>query len=271
MKSRKKYLCTVLVSMLIFVLLTLIIYVNKTTIEITQLSPQGSRQMMGYLIKTCNGKLIAIDGGTVEDTDNLVKNINKNGGKVDYWFLTHAHDDHCGAFVQAINNNEIKVEKIYVSLNEKEWYENNEQERSEFSALLIDALNKEEIKEKVIAPKLNEIIQIDNIKAEILGIKNPEITENPGNEQSMVIRFDTGNTSILILGDTGEKSSKKLLETNKEKLNCDIVQVAHHGQAGATKELYEAVSPKICLWPTTEWLWNNDAGEGTRNRKMENI
>ena len=34
------------------------------------------------------------------------------------------------------------------------------------------------------------------------------------------------------------------------------------GQNGAGKEVYEAISPIICLWPTTEWLWNNDSGTG---------
>ena len=38
--------------------------------------------------------------------------------------------------------------------------------------------------------------------------------------------------------------------------------MSHHGQAGATKELYKEISPKICLWPTPEWLWNNDSGQG---------
>ena len=38
--------------------------------------------------------------------------------------------------------------------------------------------------------------------------------------------------------------------------------MSHHGQAGATKELYEAVKPTICLWPTQEWAWNNDNGNG---------
>ena len=78
----------------------------------------------------------------------------------------------------------------------------------------------------------------------------------------MVIRFDTHKSSMIILGDTGVKSSEKLLNNQKEKLDCDVVQMAHHGQNGATKELYQAISPKICMWPTPEWLWNNDPGTG---------
>ena len=78
----------------------------------------------------------------------------------------------------------------------------------------------------------------------------------------MVFTIDTGETKLLILGDIGEKSSEKLLKNQKKKLKSDIVQMSHHGQQGATKELYEAVNPKICLWPTPEWLWNNDIGTG---------
>ena len=59
-----------------------------------------------------------------------------------------------------------------------------------------------------------------------------------------------------------KKASEKLLKTQKEKLKSDIVQMAHHGQNGATKELYEQINPTICMWPTPEWLWNNDSGEG---------
>ena len=78
----------------------------------------------------------------------------------------------------------------------------------------------------------------------------------------MVIKFDTGNTTFLVLGDTGINSSKKLLETQKDKLKSDIVQMAHHGQQGATEELYKEINPRVCMWPTPTWLWNNDAGEG---------
>ena len=78
----------------------------------------------------------------------------------------------------------------------------------------------------------------------------------------MVTKFYIGGKTLLILGDTGINSSQKLLNKQKEKLKSDIVQMAHHGQSGATEELYKVVNPKICLWTTPEWLWNNDAGEG---------
>lgn len=249
-----------LLLLIIIILIIIILCYNKTSVTLTQLSPQGSRQMMGYILKTNTGKLILIDGGTIEDTENLIKQINQNGGKVHCWFLTHAHDDHVGAFTEIVNNTDIQIEKIYVSVNELSWYEQNEPSRVEFTRKFLETLALQ--KHKVIEPTLNEKIIIDNLQIEILGIKNPEIIENAGNEQSMVFTINTRRNKMLFLGDTGEISSKKLLENQKENLKSDIVQMAHHGQQGATKELYEEVKPKICLWPTPKWLWDNDAGEG---------
>ena len=260
--KNKKRIVLIGIFVVILILVGVILYNTNISIYLTQLSPQGTRQMMGYLLKTSTGKLIVIDGGTTDDTKQLIDKINKNGSKVDYWFLTHAHDDHVGAFTQIVNNTDIEIENIYVSVNELEWYEQNEPARLEFTKTFLDTLSQEKIKDKVIEPTLNEKIKIDNIEIEILGIKNPEITENAGNEQSMVFTINTGKTKLLFLGDTGVKSSEKLLANQKEKLKSDIVQMSHHGQSGATKELYKVIQAKICLWPTPEWLWNNDIGTG---------
>lgn len=261
-KKNKTKAIGILVIIAVLMFFTLIKIENINKIELIQLSPRTKGQMMGYIIKTKNDKMIVIDGGLGEDAKNLLKYIQNHDNKVDYWFLTHNHNDHAGAFVEIMKSDDVQVDNIYVSLNEKEWYQVNEPTRAEFSEALIDTLNEEKIKDKVKSPELNEIINIDDINVEILGIRNPEFTENPGNEQSMVIKFDTGKTKLLILGDTGEKSSEKLLLNQKDKLKSDIVQMAHHGQAGATEELYKAVNPTICLWPTPEWLWNNDNGNG---------
>lgn len=262
MKKRKRIIIISGILITILIMVSIITYNHKKIIYLTQLSPQGSRQMMGYILKTEKEKLIVIDGGTTDDTEQLIEQINENGGKVDYWFLTHAHDDHVGAFTEIVQNTDIEIKKIYVSINELEWYEKNEPERIEFTKKFLETLKLNKIKDKIIEPNINDKINVDNLTVEILGIKNPEIVENAGNEQSMVFTIETEKSKLLFLGDTGIKSSEKLLTNQKEKLKSDIVQMSHHGQAGASKELYEAVSPKICLWPTPEWLWNNDSGMG---------
>lgn len=256
-----KKLIPILLLIIALIISIINITANKQN-EIIQLIPQGERQMMGYIIKTTNDKLIVIDGGTIDDTQQLVDKINENGGKVDIWFLTHAHDDHVGAFTEIVNKTDIQIDKIYKSFNEYSWYEENDPTRKEFIKILLDTLQNEKIKSNIEEVELNQIIELDNVKAEILGVKNPEITENAGNEQSMVIKFNFEEKTFLILGDTGINSSKKLIENQKDKLKSDIVQMSHHGQNGATEELYNIIDPRICFWPTPAWLWNNDSGTG---------
>ena len=99
----------------------------------------------------------------------------------------------------------------------------------------------------------------------------------PNGELAAAIRYlqqrytmPTGK-SIALLTDIGTEEmahveiiSAILYQLTKdctpEELKADMCQIAHHGQAGATLEVYKTINPKICLWPTTEWIWNNVNG-----------
>ena len=79
----------------------------------------------------------------------------------------------------------------------------------------------------------------------------------------MVMKMNINKSkSILFLADSGKESGEKLLKYQKDKLKSYAVQIAHHGQSGVTEEVYKAIQPDICFWPTPEWIWNNDNGEG---------
>jgi hypothetical protein len=78
----------------------------------------------------------------------------------------------------------------------------------------------------------------------------------------MVIRFSDAKKSVMFLGDLGVEGGKKLLAGPfKDRLHADYLQMAHHGQNGCNEDLYRAVKPDYCLWPTPRWLWDNDREE----------
>lgn len=260
MKEKKKVIKVSIICILVVCLILGILYVKRINnyIILTEFSPCSARQMMGYAIKTINGKIIIIDGGTTDDAEQLEKYIIDNGNKVDAWFITHPHSDHAGAFEVISQNENINIEKIYMSVNDKQWYIENEPSRQEDIEMFFPIIEQEKIKEKIIEPQVNDVIKIDNVTAKILGIKNPEITTNAINNSSIVIKFKINQKNILFLGDTGTESSEKLIKSQGKNLRADIVQVAHHGQAGATEELYKIVKPEICLWPTTQRIWENN-------------
>lgn len=263
MNNRKKTIVAIILIIMILLAIFGMIKINNGEIELIQLSSQTNDRMMGYIIRTTDGKTIVIDGGMNTDAENLKKYIKEYNNNIDYWFITHPHRDHAGAFIDiAENNDDININKVYYCANSLEWYQEYSADRVGEIQKFYQAIENKKINTIKSEPKIGDYIKIDNIKIEILGINNPEIIVNPINNSSMVFKLYINNKSILFLGDTGEESSKKLIDNYGEKLKSNIVQMAHHGQQGATEELYKLVNPEICLWPTPEWLWNNDSGEG---------
>ena len=53
-----------------------------------------------------------------------------------------------------------------------------------------------------------------------------------------------------------------LLALYGDGLQSDYCQMAHHGQNGVEKRVYDAIRPTGCFWCTPLWLWENDIGKG---------
>ena len=83
-------------------------------------------------------------------------------------------------------------------------------------------------------------------------------TENSFNNSSVAYRVEMGGKRILFLGDMGWQAGEDFLANHtQEELKSDVLQMAHHGQRGVEEELYQEISPEVCLWPTPDWLWDN--------------
>ena len=234
----------------------------------------GNINSNAYIVRTRNNKIIVVDGGRDIDADILYDYIIKYGnGKVDYWYITHPHDDHVGALIELLNGTyELEIENLYYYFNSLDWYEKYDKRGFETEKAMIEALNNSKIKNKVECYK-GQIIQMDNVNCEIIRIANPKITNSDnGNDSSMVFKFIATDVdkSMIFLGDAYLYTSKELLE-DSEKLKRDAVQMAHHGQNGVTKEVYDAINPEICFFNAPEWLYNNDNGNGYNSGKWQSI
>ena len=243
-------------------------------ILVTQFAPKTDRQSMGYMIKTDQGKLVMIDGGTRGDTSNVANEIIANGGVVDYWFLTHAHDDHYGVLLSILKNPSkynIEIKTICLNFNEEPWYIANDSSRYEDIKEMLAMLRTEEVRDKIHIVQNREEIPLDNLIFTILRTPNPEQKENSGNNQSVVIKVTNMYKSMLFLGDLGPEEENDFVNGNLDEIDCDAVQMAHHGQKGVTKETYEKISPKVCFWPTPDWLYDNDRGEGFNTAEYKTV
>ena len=228
-----------------------------TDVILYQLPGATHSQMMGYVIKPPNNRLIVLDGGTYGDSEQLRELINKLGGKVDSWFITHPHFDHIEALVDILNNPQnIVVSQIYASLLDYELALKYEPTYSDNVQLFNSTI--EQHSSIFTELQKGDLFQFDGgISLEVMRVPDSTITANFINNSSCVFRVEAENISMLFLGDLGEEGGNELLETYGNDLRSDIVQMSHHGQDGVTREVYEAISPEICLWPTPIWLWDN--------------
>lgn len=233
---------------------------------VCQLTNRTHSQMMSYVIRTRSGELIVVDGGTAGDADHLLEMLEKlNGGpnpKVSGWFLTHCHSDHMLALCELISRGSLpEVEKIYFNFPTPEWLETVEIPGVPNRRRFFEQIAK--VRDKVVTTRKDQRLTYGPLSVTVLNDPYLDQKRNPINNSTVCFRFETANSSMIFLGDLGQEGSQELLRVQpKSKLSADAVQMAHHGQSGSVRELYEVIAPKICFWPTPDWLWNNDSGKG---------
>ena len=161
----------------------------------------------------------------------------------------------------------ITIDHIYYDFASLDWYKTHELGDLGTADAILTALAGLPKDEACPVKKGDEIL-VDDVCITVLNDRyepdDNHVGERDGNDASMVYRMLVNGVTILFTGDLQVDGGNHVLETvAKEDLKADIVQMAHHGQHAVTKEFYEAVSPKICLWPTPQWLWDNEDGKYT--------
>lgn len=234
---------------------------------IYQLTNTTAYQMMGYVIKTGGGETIVIDGGNHGQSDELYRVLCEVGKNVDLWILTHEHSDHYGSIIDLFD--------LHDDINVKKFMYNDCAPRIKELLDDEDAAEVTEWNEFIGKSGFNlgsfyvgQVLDIGGVKIECLGRDNPEIHENIMNNQSLVLRISDGAFSIIFLADLGIEGGDKLVSFTGDELKSTAVQMAHHGQNGVSKAVYEKIGAKYAFWPTPKWLWENtpylggEPGEG---------
>jgi beta-lactamase superfamily II metal-dependent hydrolase len=228
-----------------------------------------------YVFRTRKGKVIVVDGGVPGEAGYLRGFLGVLGNHVDAWFLSHPHNDHVGALNEILKKPEgIVIETIYHSEISPslykddrvvaELYNNLKTYRHPISARvqrdpmveLDDNLTGSPAAVVDVHPGLTG--EIDGVNFKIIAAKNEEIKANQYNNSSVVVKVWDQARSVMFLGDAGDDEGEKILNGPfRHDLDCDFLQMAHHGQQGVSKKFYQSIKFKACLWPTPRWLWDN--------------
>jgi beta-lactamase superfamily II metal-dependent hydrolase len=205
-----------------------------------------------YVFRTTNGKIIVMDGGVPPEAGYLRGFLAALGNNVEAWFLSHPHTDHVGAFHEILKNPDgIQIKTIYHSEFSKEYYESVEPKYVPMTKELYESLKKSDFKvENVTEPC---VVEIDRVQFKILSVKNETQKRDAYNNSSMVIRVSDSARSVVFLADSGTARGEELLNGQFcNDLNCDFLQMAHHGESGVSKKFYQSIKFNACLWPTSK-------------------
>ena len=96
-------------------------------------------------------------------------------------------------------------------------------------------------------------------------IKFPRNKRNGRDQETHLQKYIPAMRSIGDVKDTrfGVEGGNELMKNCPlSLLKTEYTHMAHHGQNGVSKEFYDYINPKKCIWPSPNWLWNNDAGNG---------
>lgn len=237
--------------------------------KILQATNMTSEQMMSYFVITPNSKLIVIDGGNKGDANYLKEMIHKLGSKVDLWIITHMHYDHFNALAEILKQDDmdqIKIKNIVYNYPPIDWVLEAEPLDAMHNRTFHKLLSR--LENVTTVAKEDDVYEVDGLKIWIMSVPDDyneydveDKDSNAINNTSIAFKLLFSNDkTALFLGDFGAEAGHKLAHKYNKRLKSDIVQMAHHGQNGADKDVYEHIKPEICMWPTPIWLYDNNIG-----------
>ena len=222
---------------------------------------------MAYLIRLGDGRFAVIDSGMGEHEEpehllELMQQQNVRGGKpvIAVWFFTHPHIDHYNTFVNLMERHRDEVVLESVAYN---WPTTDKakgfSDLTRFNAIM-DTLNDT----KKITPRDGWSFRYPGVHFQVLYTCEdlyPAAFANI-NDTSMVMRMDVENSvdytvrRILWMGDaSGAASDYMVKKYDRDTLECEIMQVGHHGYWGGSDTLHRIVDAEVLLWPCPDFWY----------------
>lgn len=200
---------------------------RKTAPELTVLDVgEGS----AALIRTEAGDVL-IDAGPESEQDRLVAHLRGLGvERLELLILSHPDEDHIGG-----------ADGILRALEVGEILTNGEAAENDSYAALLRAADV-----PMRAVSAGERLTLGDA---VLTVLSPTAEDMGGseNENSLVLLFEIADTRILLMGDAGQETERRLL-ADPAQLRADILVVGHHGANGSSStEFLAAVAPRTAV------------------------
>ena len=190
-------------------------------------------QADGILIRTPNEHWIVIDAGTnaqQADAMNSVWGVDQ----VDLAIVSHRHFDHQGGMDNIINTIDVKK---FVGIVED--CPNRTSDDTVRTSLATKSVPIEPLSD------VPTTIEIDEVRFTIFPLPPRSDCPDHENDNSMIVRLEHGDFSMLFVGDAEVDQLNWLVANHPALLDVDVLKASHHGSNnGRTAAFLTAVSPE---------------------------
>lgn len=184
------------------------------------------------LIKTSNRNVL-IDGGPREAGSTLLSYLNTyHIAKIDLLFATHPHEDHIGGLISVMQSIPV-YDVVYNGYNYTTQVFNN------FMTLALT--------HNLTIASRNQVYSLSStINFTVLSPTQP-LEFSDINANSIVLKFQVSNTSVLFTGDAATASEESMLNSGLN-LRSQVLKVGHHGSNTSTSQAFlNAVNPSYAV------------------------
>ena len=219
---------------------------------------------MCLITQLSDGSFFLVDSGhylQFNDNDriyNFMRERTPEGQKVvvSGWLVTHAHSDHISKLFDFLryNRHDVVIEAIYSNLvsndyKSDEWKIEERTLAEKFFAMLERCTDIRKVK-----LHSGQKFFVRDAEFDVLctheDVYPEQIVEY--NDSSLVVMMTIDGCRVFIPGDASGLESKILVERFGESLQCDVVQVSHHGHRGLLSDCYDLLKGKLALFPITQ-------------------
>ncbi len=213
-----------------------------------------------YVFELADGRFIVVDGGpngkenNKDDAENLYNLLlDRSGGEkpvIAAWFVTHLHGDHVITFQDFADKyaSKVTVEDVIYNYPIADMCNGLTTEAiNTFNKAINKFTGANKIKTHTGQKFYYANAEIDMILAQDLIY--PQYVQFY-NDSSLTFMVKMAGQNILITGDLSPNAAPILTEMYGTALQCDILQIAHHGSMGPDVEFYKMANPtQLALLP----------------------
>ncbi|PSQ02789.1 competence protein [Halobacteriales archaeon QS_5_70_17] len=199
-------------------------------------------QGAAMLVVSPTGETLLVDSGNYEDDGEYVLEYLRARGidRIDYLVTSHAHADHIGGHAAVIDHFETDGEGVGAV------YDPGIAASTQTYEEYLDAVERHDV--PLYRTAAGDGIPLAGADLRVLGPPEDHLAGGDRNENSIVLRIEYGDASVLFAGDAEKRAERSLVDRYGDGLASTVLVAGHHGSATSTHGFFlDHVDPEAVV------------------------